>query len=261
MRVLGVFEGPDGCGKSTLLAGVRQHLTDRGVPVRTGPGLGAFLPTLNSADAFRDWVLRSDGLDVAATLLDAATQRLTQLLETEHEGDHVLLLDRGPLTVKFSAIAHGIGQRTEPQVRAALARQLRALAAAERKAAKQVPTRSIVILPSLGMQTIERRLGTREQISERYHDYLTVLHDQFQAHLPKGSYVVEAEGVLTESIMFARELLAELRMVHISPADSALRRRHTGTLNAVAHLGPSPETNSSGYSPRWPAGGFRRGCG
>lgn len=208
MRVLGVFDGPDGCGKSTLVAGVRQHLTDRGVPVRTGQSLGAFLPALNSADAFRDWVLRSDGLDVGATLLDAATTRLAQLLEKEREGDQVLLLDRGPLTVKFSAIAHGIAsQRTEPQVRAALAGPLQALAAAQRKAANHVATRSIVILPRLGMQTIERRLGTREQISERYHHYLTLLYEQFQAPLPEESHVVEAEGVLTESITFAAELL------------------------------------------------------
>jgi thymidylate kinase len=209
MRVLGTFDGPDGCGKSTLLAGVRQHLTGRGIPVRTGPGLGAFLPTLNSsADAFRDWVLRSDGLDVAATLLDAATKRLTQLAETEHDGDHILLLDRGPLTVKFSAIAHGIAsQRTEPQVRAALAGLLHALAAAEKKIASDTPTRNIVILPRLGMPTIERRLGTREQISDRYHHYLTLLYGQFQAPLPTESHIVEAEGLLTDSITFAVDAL------------------------------------------------------
>jgi thymidylate kinase len=208
VRVLGTFEGPDGCGKSTMLAGVRQYLIDRGVPVRTGPSLGAFLPTLDSADAFRDWVLYSDGLDVAATLLNAATARLAQLLETEREGDHVLLLDRGSLTVKFSAIAHGMGsQRPEAQVREALAGPLQALATVERGAASDVPTRSLVILPRLGMKTIERRLSSREAISERYYRYLTVLHDQFQAQVPEESHVVDAEGVLTDGISFVGELL------------------------------------------------------
>jgi hypothetical protein len=121
-----------------------------------------------------------------------------------------VLLDRGTLTVKFSAIAHGMGsRRSEAHVRAALAGPLQALADVEREAASDVPTRSVVLLPRLGMQTIERRLGSHEAISERYYRYLTVLHDQFQAQLPEDSHVVDAEGALAESISFAGDWLRE----------------------------------------------------
>lgn len=208
MRIIGDFDGPDGCGKSTLLAGARQYLAERGISVHVGPRLGAFLPASGGENAFREWVHRNDGLAIAAALLDAGTRRLASVLETALEGDHVLLIDRGSLTVRLSAIAHGMGcQLSEQQACAALAGPLQALAALEKEAASVVLTRNVVVMPRLGMRTIERRLAEREVVNDRYYRYLTVLHDQFKAHVHDRTRVIDAEGVLPESINFAGELL------------------------------------------------------
>jgi hypothetical protein len=209
VRVFGSFDGPDGCGKSTLLAGVTEYLARNDVQVHAAPALGDFLPAGGSADAFRDWILRSDGLDVAAALIGAAARRLEAVLETERTGDHVLLADRGSLTVRLSAISHGSGnnERPEHEVLTALAGPLQELAALDRKMGNLVPCRTIVILPHLGMATIERRLHEDEVVSDRYLRYLTVLHDHFRSADMSGNYVITAEEELRINVNLAGELL------------------------------------------------------
>lgn len=212
MRVFGSFDGPDGCGKSTLLTGVIEYLASHDVQIRTAPTLGDFLPTGNSGDAFRDWILCSNGLDVAAALIRAASRRLEAILETERAGKHVLLVDRGSLTVRLSAIAHGMGadERSEQQVLMALAEPLHDLAALDKKIENLVPARTVVILPRLGMRTIERRLSANEVISDRYFRYLTVLHDHFRAAHMDDNYVVTAEDELRKNVNLVGELLLKV---------------------------------------------------
>jgi len=234
MRVFGSFDGPDGCGKSTLLAGVTEYLARNDVQVHAAPALGDFLPAGGSADAFRDWILHSDGLDVAAALIGAAARRLEAVLETERTGDHILLADRGSLTVRLSAISHGSGdnERPEHEVLTALAGPLQELAALDKKIENLVPCRTIVILPHLGMATIERRLNEDEVVSDRYLRYLTVLHDHFRSADMSGNYVITAEEELRINVNLAGELLLKATTL-------------TGTCGAAAN---SSATRSRAHS-------------
>ena len=217
MKVFGSFDGPDGSGKSTLLAGVTEYLESHDVQVRAAPNLGDFLPIGSGADAFRDWILCSNGLDVAAALIEAATRRLKAILETECAGKHILLVDRGSLTVRLSAITHGMGanERSEHQVLMALAEPLQELAALDKQIGNLVPVIVVVILPRLGMRTIERRLKENEIVSDRYLRYLTVLHDHFRSAHMDDHYVVTAEDELHSNVNLVGELLR--REVNIHP--------------------------------------------
>lgn len=211
MRALASFDGPDGCGKSTLLAEVMGYLTSRGVQLRKGPALGEFLPTGNSADAFRQWILRTNGLDVASALIRAASRRIEAILETECAGSHILLIDRGSLTIRLSAIAHGIGAdgRSEQQVLVALAEPLKELSNFDKRMKDLVPVRTVVILPRFGMRTIERRISANEVITDRYFRYLSILHDHFLTTLMDDYYAVNAEDELRKNAALVGKLLLD----------------------------------------------------
>jgi hypothetical protein len=209
VKALASFDGPDGCGKSTLLAEVIKYLTSRNIQVHKGPTLGDFLPTGNNADAFRDWILSTNGLDIANALIGAASRRIETILKSECAGAHILLIDRGSLTIRLSAITHGMGtdERSEQQVLIALTDPLKKLAYLDKKMRDLVPVRTVVILPRFGMRTIEHRLSVNEVISDRYFRYLSLLHDQFRPNLMGDYYVVAAEDELRKNAALVGELL------------------------------------------------------
>lgn len=210
-KALGFLDGPDGSGKSTLLTGLIQYLEGRGVEVCSAPILGDFLPAASSAAEFRDWVLSNDGLVVGAALIEAACRRLEVIGEAVRCSSGILLVDRGPLTVRLSAVAHGTGagERSESEVLAALSGQLEELAVLRSRIMTAIPSKYVVILPRLGMDTIVNRLRVREVISGRYLRYLTVLNELFHVAPLGGSdcMTIAAEDELRANVTVTGELL------------------------------------------------------
>lgn len=170
------IEGPDGSGKSTLIARLRILLSESGRQVLLAPALWTFLEPITAPGEFGPWVRAVPGTDVAFALLAAMAERVRSLAAlTSAQDQSVVLVDRGPVTVTCSALAHAKTGRPSGNPSAQLQEACEALRQQVSSLTAAAPCRSVQLRLPTGPKLVITRLSALEDLSASYTRYLRVL--------------------------------------------------------------------------------------
>jgi hypothetical protein len=174
------LDGVDGAGKSTMINRLEQALTAR--PVHVAQPLWAYLPPITQPGEFARWVVATPATQVAASLLEANTHRLTALRRraARAPAGWIALVDRGPKTVSASASAHVATDTTGPGSSPTVADASRRHDTAVTQLAAVEECISVE-LQVKDYSEITHRLTAEERSNQRYQRYLATFLERFLA--------------------------------------------------------------------------------